>query len=152
MVQSVSAFEPLAEAEGVELTVEVPEVAVMITADPSRIRQVLGNLLSNALRHVNTGENGVPQVTVSLANRGDVAQLKVSDNGPGLSTEAQQHIFDRFWRADHARSRDQGGSGLGLAIRRAIVEAHDGRIWVESTPGEGSTFIIELPTAPEIGK
>jgi signal transduction histidine kinase len=152
MVQSVSAFEPLAEAEGVELTVEVPEVDVMITADPSRIRQVLGNLLSNALRHVNTGENGVPQVTVSLANRGDVAQLGVSDNGPGLSTEVQQHIFDRFWRADRARSRDQGGSGLGLAISRAIVEAHDGRIWVESTPGEGSTFVIELPTAPENGK
>ena len=119
-------------------------------ADPGRIRQVLGNLLSNALRHVNTGENDTPQVTLSLMERGDVAQLRVSDNGPGLSPEAQEHIFDRFWRADHARSRDQGGSGLGLAICRAIVNAHDGRIWVESTAGEGATFIIELSTAMEI--
>jgi len=149
MVQSVSAFEPLAEAEGVELTAEVPAEAVMITADPSRIRQVLGNLLSNALRHVSAGENGPPQVTLSLFNRGDVAQLRVSDNGPGLSPEAQQHIFDRFWRADRARSRDQGGSGLGLAICRAIVDAHDGRIWVKSTAGQGATFIIELPAVKE---
>lgn len=152
MVQSVSAFEPLAEAEGVELEAVVSPEAVMITADPGRIRQVLGNLLSNALRHVNAGENGPPQVTSSLINQGDVAQLRVSDNGPGLSPEAQQHIFDRFWRADPARSRDQGGSGLGLAICRAIVNAHDGRIWVESTAGQGATFIVELPTAMEIGK
>jgi len=150
MVQSISAFEPLAEAEGVEMTAEMTADAVMITADSGRIRQVLGNLLSNALRHVNMGENGVSQVTLSLANRGDAAQLRISDNGPGLSPDAQEHIFDRFWRADSGRSRDQGGSGLGLAISRTIVDAHDGRIWVESAAGEGAIFIIELPTAMEI--
>jgi two-component system OmpR family sensor kinase len=91
-------------------------------------------------------------VNLSLVNRGDVAQLRVSDNGPGLSPEAQQHIFDRFWRADRARSRDQGGSGLGLAICQAIVDAHDGRIWVESTAGQGATFIVELPAAMKAGQ
>jgi signal transduction histidine kinase len=145
MVQSAAAFEPLAEAEGVELMAEVPTNSVLVTADPSRIRQVLGNLLSNALRHVNTEKNDAPQVILSLINRGDVAQLRISDNGPGLSPEAQKHVFDRFWRADRGRSRAQGGSGLGLAICRAIMDAHDGRIWVESTAGEGATFIIELP-------
>ncbi|MGD2049631.1 MAG: ATP-binding protein [Chloroflexota bacterium] len=152
MVQTVTAFEPLAEAEGVELAADVPADAVMVTADPNRIRQVLGNLLSNALRHVSAAENGPPQVTLSLFNRGDVAQLHVSDNGPGLSLEAQQHIFDRFWRADPARSRNQGGSGLGLAICQAIVDAHDGRIWVESTAGQGATFIVELPAAMKAGQ
>jgi signal transduction histidine kinase len=151
VVQSAAAFEPLAEAEGVELAAELPADPVMITADPNRLQQVLGNLLSNALRHVNAGENGTPQVTLSLAEWGDVARLRVSDNGPGLSPEAQEHIFDRFWRADQARGRDQGGSGLGLAICQAIVNAHDGRIWVESVPGEGATFIIELPLAIENG-
>jgi signal transduction histidine kinase len=152
MVQTVTAFEPLAEAEGVELAADVPADAVMVTADPNRIRQVLGNLLSNALRHVSAAENGPPQVTLSLFNRGDLAQLHVSDNGPGLSLEAQQHIFDRFWRADPARSRNQGGSGLGLAICQAIVDAHDGRIWVESTAGQGATFIVELPAAMKAGQ
>jgi signal transduction histidine kinase len=149
MVQSAAAFEPLAEAEGVELATELPVDPVIATGDPSRIRQVLGNLLSNALRHVNTGNNEEPQVLLSLIKRGDVAQLRVSDNGPGLSSEAQEHVFDRFWRADRGRSRDQGGSGLGLAICRAIVDAHNGRIWVESTAGQGATFIIELPIAME---
>ena len=150
-VQSVTAFEPLAEAEGVELAANVPAEAVMIVADPDRIRQVLGNLLSNALRHVNTGNNEKPQVILSLINRGDVAQIRIGDNGPGLSAIAKEHVFDRFWRADSARNRDQGGSGLGLAISRAIVDIHAGRIWVESTPEQGATFIIELPTTMENG-
>jgi signal transduction histidine kinase len=71
-------------------------------------------------------------------------QLAVADNGPGLSPAARQHVFDRFWRGESSRSRDQGGSGLGLAICRAIVEAHHGRIWAEETPGGGATFILEL--------
>ena len=118
--------------------------AVIVTVDASRLRQVLGNLLSNALRHVTKGDNDPPQVTVSLVQRNGTAQLSVADNGPGLSPEAQAHVFDRFWRADIARSRDQGGSGLGLAICKAIMVAHNGRIAVESTPGQGAAFTIEL--------
>ena len=142
--QTVAAFEPLADAEGVQLEADLPPQPLLVTADPSRMRQVLGNLLSNALRHVPEGNNGSPRVTVALSDLGETARLRVTDNGPGLSKEAQQQIFDRFWRADGARSRDKGGSGLGLAICRAIMDAHNGRIWVESTPGLGTTFIIEL--------
>ena len=75
----------------------------------------------------------------------DVIRVSVQDNGPGMPAEAQEHAFDRFWRADSARNRDQGGSGLGLAICKGIVEAHNGRIWVESDPGFGASFIFELP-------
>ncbi len=142
--QTVAAFEPLAESEGMRLLAQLPAEPVTITADAGRLRQVLGNLLSNALRHVAKGENGPPQVTVSLVQQNGAARLSVADNGPGLSPEAQAHVFDRFWRADSARSRDQGGSGLGLAICKAIVVAHNGRIHVESTPGHGATFTIEL--------
>ena len=142
--QTVAAFEPLAEAEGVRLLSDLPDGPVLITADASRLRQVLGNLLSNALRHVPKGDNDPPQVTVSLVHQNGTVHLSVADNGPGLSPEAQDHVFDRFWRADSARSRDRGGSGLGLAICKAIVVAHNGRIAVESTPGHGAVFTIEL--------
>jgi two-component system OmpR family sensor kinase/two-component system sensor histidine kinase BaeS len=142
--QTVAAFEPLAEAEGVRLLAQLPAEPVTITADAGRLRQVLGNLLSNALRHVVKGENSPPQVTLSLIRQNGTVRLSVADNGPGLSPEAQAHVFDRFWRADSARSRDQGGSGLGLAICKAIVVAHNGRISLESAPGHGATFTIEL--------
>ena len=142
--QAAAGFEPLAEAEGVRLTAVTPSNPLIITADANRIRQVLGNLLSNALRHVVKGENEPHQVTLTLENRGEFARISVTDNGPGLSAAEQAQVFDRFWRADEARSRDRGGSGLGLAICRAIVAAHHGRIWLESVPGKGATFIFEI--------
>ncbi len=142
--QAAGGFEPLAEAEGVKLTAVTPPDPLIITADANRIRQVLGNLLSNALRHVVKGEKKPHQVTLTLENRGEVARISVADNGPGLSPAEQAQVFDRFWRADEARSRDRGGSGLGLAICRAIVAAHHGRIWLESVPGEGATFVVEI--------
>ncbi len=142
--QAAAGFEPLAEAEGVRLTAVTPPDPLIITADANRLRQVLGNLLSNALRHVVKGGNEPHQVTLTLENRGEFARISVADNGPGLSTAEQAQVFDRFWRADEARSRDRGGSGLGLAICKAIVAAHHGRIWLESVPGEGATFIFEL--------
>ncbi|MCP5094554.1 MAG: HAMP domain-containing protein [Chloroflexi bacterium] len=143
--QSVAAFEPLAEAEGVQLTAVFPpqHTPTRITADANRMQQVLGNLISNALRHV-TKDNDTPTVIVTLTNSDNAIQLRISDNGQGLSPTAQAHVFDRFWREDSARNREGGGSGLGLAICRAIVEAHNGRISLESIPGEGATFIIDL--------
>jgi two-component system sensor histidine kinase BaeS len=142
--QSITAFGPLAEAEGVRLTADIPSDLPPVKADAGRIQQLLANLLTNALHHAGEEE---PQVRVKAAVQGDFVQVEVKDNGPGLSLEAQEHVFDRFWRADASRNRDYGGSGLGLAICRAIVTAHKGHIWVESQPGQGATFAFTIPTA-----
>lgn len=143
--QAVTAFTPLAEAEGVTLTATIAPDVPPLTADPARIRQLLGNLLANALRYAAQSTTGTPQVQVQLIHQEGFIQVDVSDNGPGLTAEAQAHVFDRFWRADGARSRDRGGSGLGLAICQAIVGAHRGRITVHSIPGHGATFTFTLP-------
>jgi signal transduction histidine kinase len=112
-------------------------------ADPARLTQVLHNLLDNALRHTPAGG--------SIALRagcddGDV-WLAVQDSGEGISPQDLPHVFDRFYRADLARSRATGGAGLGLAIVRAIVEAHGGGVSAASPgePGQGSTFTLRLP-------
>ena len=135
--QTIAAFTPLAEADNIQLTAHIPANLPPIQADPNRLQQLLGNLLTNAFRHAATA---TPHVTLTARQTEANLQVSIADNGVGLSPEAQHHVFDRFWRADPARSRQQGGSGLGLAICRAIVEAHNGRIWVESTPGAGATF------------
>ncbi|MCI0578813.1 MAG: ATP-binding protein [Chloroflexi bacterium] len=109
----------------------------------------MSNLIANALRYVGKHHAERPQVQVQVTSQERFVQVNVADNGSGLSPEMQMLVFDRFWRADVARSRDQGGSGLGLAICRAIVEAHGGRIWVKSQPGKGATFIFSLPTVPD---
>ena len=143
--QAVAAMEPLAEAEGIHLQVERKPIAGAVLADAGRIQQVFSNLLSNAFRHASQSESQEPAVLVKIEGRGDKARVSVRDNGPGMSPEAQEHAFDRFWRADSARNRDQGGSGLGLAICMGIIDAHEGRMWVESKPGSGASFIFELP-------
>ena len=128
------------ELELVLSAAEPPAVAV----DPGRIRQVLGNLLSNALRY--TPQHG--RITVSVQKvPGNWVEVRVSDNGPGISPEDLPHVFDRFYRGDRARSRDSGGSGLGLAIARQWVEAHGGSIRAESILGQGATFSFTLPIA-----
>ncbi|HEU4980127.1 MAG TPA: HAMP domain-containing sensor histidine kinase, partial [Solirubrobacterales bacterium] len=124
-----SRFQVDAQAQG---TIEV---------DPDRIAQVLRNLVSNAVRH--SGPEGTVRVSVTPANGG--ARFAVSDDGPGIPPDQLERIFDRFYRTDEGRGRDEGGSGLGLAIARAIVEAHGGRINAESPPGEGATIRFELP-------
>ena len=140
--QAVSAFEPLAEVEGIELTAVIPSHPIILNTDANRLRQVLGNLLSNALRHVVIG-TAVPH-TVTLTTNNEQVKLSIADNGLGLSAEAQAHVFDRFWRADRSRTRDQGGSGLGLPISKAIIDALDGRLSLKSKPQEGAAFIITL--------
>ena len=143
--QAVAAFEPLAEAEGVELTAVIPPTPIILNSDANRLRQVLGNLLSNALRHVVLGTAVPHTVTVTLSADDEQIKLSIADNGLGLSPEAQAHVFDRFWRADSSRSRDQGGSGLGLPISKAIVDALNGRVYLKSKPQEGAEFCILLP-------
>ncbi|MGB3696242.1 MAG: ATP-binding protein [Gordonia sp. (in: high G+C Gram-positive bacteria)] len=121
-----------------------PGPAIALIVDPARIGQVLGNLLTNALRHTPTGGT----VTVAAAREGRDVLITVSDTGEGIETAHLAHVFDRFYRADTARDRDHGGSGIGLTIARALVEAHDGRLSAASAgPGRGAVFTVRLPSA-----
>jgi signal transduction histidine kinase len=139
---TADAFRPSAEAKGVTLQTELPPRLDPIMADSARLRQILQNLLANALRHTASGGTITIQVE---AQAGGAGAISVVDTGEGILPEHLPHIFDRFYRADPARSRDKGGTGLGLAIVRALVEAHGGQITAISTPGQGTTFMVKLP-------
>lgn len=136
--EAVEAHLPLAREKGVLLRLSLPEELPAVLADGDRILQVFSNLLGNAVRF--TPESGT--VTVGAEARGDEVVFGVTDTGPGIPAEEIPRVFDRFWQAKRAR---RAGAGLGLAISRGIVEAHGGRIWVESRVGEGSTFTFALP-------
>ena len=123
-----------------EVSVNLPPV----WADRERIHQVLFNLLDNALRF--TGEGGA--VTVTARRNGSWCEVAVEDTGPGIPDEHLPFVFERFYRADHSRSRGEGGTGIGLAIARSVVDAHGGRIWAESEVGKGSRFTFSLPLSP----
>ncbi|MCP4518840.1 MAG: HAMP domain-containing protein, partial [Delftia sp.] len=131
-----------AREKGVSLRAQLPEGLSPIVGDRQRLAQVLFNLLSNALRHTPPGG----QITVSAqqGGGGDV-RVSVQDSGEGIPSAELPHVFERFYRADCARSRYTGGSGLGLSIARSLVEAHGGRIWADSIEGQGSTFTLTLP-------
>jgi signal transduction histidine kinase len=120
------------------LTVTVPDTPVMMDGDPDRIQQVLSNLLDNARKNA---PSEVP-IEVSLEQHGEMARLVVEDHGPGIDPDQLERIFDKFVRG---RAGAVTGTGLGLYISRRIVDAHEGRIWAESTPGESTRFIVELP-------
>jgi signal transduction histidine kinase len=130
----------VAEDKGISLRVDLPEQRIVVDGDADRLRQVVGNLVSNALRHTPSGGS----VTLFARGGDGPARIAVSDTGQGIPPEDLPHLFDRFYRGDAARDRASGGSGLGLAIARALVEAHGGRIEVESTVGEGTTFTVIL--------
>jgi two-component system, OmpR family, phosphate regulon sensor histidine kinase PhoR len=113
-------------------------------ADPNRLRQVLSNLIDNAIKYGK--EEGVVEISASINDTG-LIEVRIKDDGPGIPVEAQPRIFERFFRVDKARSRDQGGTGLGLAIVKHVIQAHGGDVKVESELGRGSTFIFTLPKA-----
>jgi two-component system OmpR family sensor kinase len=121
--------------------------ALNVTVDEVRLRQVVGNLMSNALVHT---EEGTP-ITVRVGADDETVFLEVADKGPGLTPDQVERVFERFYRADSARSRrrsgEDRGSGLGLAIVRALVGAHGGTVRARSAVGEGATFRVELPLA-----
>jgi signal transduction histidine kinase len=133
-----SAYAVQAAQKGITLTQEADK-SLILSVDLERMCQVLGNLVSNALRHTPTG--GI--VRMCALRTGDATLITIEDTGEGIPLHAQTKIFERFYRADSARSGE--ASGLGLAIARALVEAHGGRIAVASTPGRGTTFTMTFP-------
>jgi two-component system sensor histidine kinase BaeS len=133
------AFAGSADRAGVTLTVRAP--SAVVTADPIRLRQAVGNLVTNAIRHTPAGGS----VTVSSRTESSAHVIDVDDTGSGLSAAERALVFERFWRAEKSRSRQTGGSGLGLSIVRKLVEAHGGTVSVDSAPGRGATFTVRLP-------
>jgi PAS domain S-box-containing protein len=113
--------------------------------DPDRIQQVLSNLLTNAAKYGDPGS----EIHVDVSDRGEAIEVAVTNHGPGIAAEDVPRLFDRFWRARDARGSGTPGAGLGLYIAKGLVEAHGGRIWVESAPGETTTFHVLLPRAPQ---
>jgi signal transduction histidine kinase len=137
-------IEPLAAERGQRLAFDLPDEAVWALVDPPRLERVIQNLLGNAQKFGH--DSGT--VALSLRREGGEAILAVADDGPGIAPEDQERIFERFYRPAHGDGRRSPGSGLGLPIVKALVELHGGRVWLESTPGQGSTFSIALPLAP----
>ena len=139
LAEVAAAFRRRAEARGIELVVD-SSATEEIEADPLRLRQVLDNLVANAIRYAPDGG----RVAVQAERVDGWTRYSVTDNGPGIPPEQLPRIFDRFVKAS-----DSGGSGLGLAIAKSLVEAHDGRIWAASEPGRGATFQFEIPNGSE---
>jgi heavy metal sensor kinase len=144
--QTASMFAGVAEEQGLVLNVEAEDGAA-VAGDPARLRQVLGNLLDNAMRFTPAG--GAVRLRVERTTEPDEIVTTVSDSGSGIPPEHLARVFDRFAKVDKARTRDTAGrtGGLGLAICKAIVEAHGGRIELDSHPGRGTTVTVRLPSA-----
>ncbi|MEP0804391.1 MAG: HAMP domain-containing protein [Chloroflexota bacterium] len=136
-----SLYQYQAQKKNISLELDITPPLPALEVDPGRMTQVLTNILDNALRH--TPEGG--RITLSAKQTGDRVELAVQDSGPGLPKAETERIFERFYRADASRRRDDGGSGLGLAIAKSIVQAHGGQVWAESEPGKGLKIVISLP-------
>ncbi|MEV4256774.1 ATP-binding protein [Spirillospora sp. NPDC049652] len=139
------AHRAVAESHGVELAVQA-EAVPLVDADPDRLRQVIGNLVTNALAATPPGGTITLRAT---SGDGTALRIQVIDTGRGIAPVELRHVFDRFWRADSARGRATGGRGLGLSIAQGIVQAHGGTLGADSAPGRGSTFTITLPASKE---
>lgn len=139
--RAVSVFDAEAHEKGLQLTVAVEADRPHVVIDPQRMSQVIGNLLSNALRYVPAGG----AVAVAVARAGTTVTLTVADTGPGVPAADLPHLFDRFWRGEKSRARASGGAGLGLAIARQLVEAQGGAITAANRPAGGLVITLTLP-------
>jgi signal transduction histidine kinase len=132
---------PKAEEKDLDLQADIPRF--FVSADRSRIRQVLVNLIENAIAYTNSGS-----VRCRVQRRAEKIRIQVVDTGQGIDEDHLERIFERFYRVDEDRARDSGGTGLGLSIVQQIIHAHGEEIHVESTKGRGTRFWFELPYAP----
>ena len=138
------AVEPLAAEKRIALKVEMPADLPQGRGDERRLTQVLLNLVANAIKFTDSGE-----VAIKASSANGLFNVSVCDTGPGISTGDQVKLFKEFQQVDNSITKKKGGTGLGLAISRRIIELHGGRIWVESSPGQGSTFSFRLPVSVE---
>jgi PAS domain S-box-containing protein len=129
------------EDKGIRVRVEIANAVPHVLGDQHRIRQVIDNIVGNAIRHM--GTNPKPAIRIQVLYEGNRVITRISDNGIGIPREFQAKVFDRFFRVP--RADGQGGTGLGLSIVKKIVESHGGEIWVESEQGHGATFVFDLP-------
>lgn len=141
---TLKTMEPMARQKGLWLQVVADETVLPVQADEARLIQILNNLLSNAIKF--TRQGGVTVTVYPYTDAGDWVAVSVSDTGIGIAPEHLPLIFEEFRQIDPSATREFGGTGLGLAIVRRLVELHGGRVWVESTLGQGSTFTFILPT------
>lgn len=143
--ETVETLAPLADDRAVSLRIDAPDGLPRVHADPDRLRQIVLNLVENALRHTPKGGD----VRILVQDAGEGVRISVADTGKGIGPDDLPHIFDHFYRADPSRARSSGGTGLGLSIVKSIVEAHGGRVTVHSRAGAGSTFTVTLPAYTE---
>lgn len=146
ILRTIEGARPVAASKRIRLDVVLPPSPAIVSADHSRLQQVVWNLLSNALKFTPAGGT----IRVTIASDRQAAELRVSDTGRGMDQETQRHIFRRFWQGENTTTRSAGGMGIGLALARHIVELHGGAIAAESAgPDRGSTFTVTLPLAAE---
>jgi signal transduction histidine kinase len=138
--QAEANFRSPAAERNIRLEIVTPEPGTAVRADPVRVSQIVGNLLGNAIKFVPEGGH----VALRAVRDGPQVRFQVEDTGPGIPPADVGHLFDKFWQGHKG---DHRGVGLGLTIAKGLVEAHGGKIWVESTLGEGSTFFFTLPAA-----
>ena len=150
---SVSSLRPQAQKKGVVLELRMPSQDVLVTVDRVKMRQVLVNLLGNAVKFTPAGG----RVTVSAAAfeqepvlGGEGFLVTVEDTGPGIPLEHQPRIFETFYQVDGSSTREHGGVGIGLAVVKAFTEAHGGKVELQSAPGEGTRFTLHLPARPGV--
>jgi signal transduction histidine kinase len=138
---TLESFSEIARRNEVSLTGSIEPGIDPVRFDHHRLSRAVGNLVGNALRHTPSGG----EISLCASRDGDHVEIVITDSGEGISPDDIGHIFDRFYRSEKSRSRQTGGAGLGLAISKGIIEAHSGKIVVQSQPGSGSKFIISLP-------
>jgi signal transduction histidine kinase len=128
-------------AQQILFSTEIDQEAATVCADPDALRQVLTNLLDNSVRYT----PAAGRIVCAARRQGEGTAISVRDTGAGISREHLPRIFERFWRADTSRSREEGGTGLGLSIVKHLVEAHGGRVWAQSDLGRGTTVTCWFP-------
>ena len=140
--RTIDRLEEDLEEKNVDLSIYSPD-EIVLNVDPERLGQVFRNIIDNAISNFEEGG----KIDIKAKEKAEVAEVRISDNGPGIPASDLPHIFERFYRVDKSRSKSTGGSGLGLTISKEIIEAHGGEIEVKSEEGKGTTFILKIPTS-----